>query len=244
VAPVELLLIASLLVFLGAATQGLVGFGFGLIVMAVLPWLVGFQQAVLLTAVWCGCVNISLLFVLRKKVKMALVGPLIGGALCGVPIGVTIVAKAEGPLPRLILGVLLLGWALSGLLPKQELPRPPANGWGLLVGLVGGTTGAAFNIGAPPAAIWGLLRRWQSEEFRAALQAYFVVISTVQIGLFWMAGLIQPSQLQLNVMGLPAVAVGVWFGNMMAPRLDQELFRKLVRGFVGIAGLALIVESF
>ena len=63
-------------------------------------------------------------------------------------------------------------------------------GWLLGCGFIAGVTGGAYGMNGPPLVIYGAMRRWSAQHFRATLQAYFLPASA-SIGMvgYWLTGL-------------------------------------------------------
>ena len=47
--------------------------------------------------------------------------------------------------------------------------------WAYPAGFIAGCLGGAYNTAGPPVIVYGSLRQWPKEEFRAVLQAFFFV---------------------------------------------------------------------
>ena len=62
-----------------------------------------------------------------------------------------------------------------------------------LFGLSAGVLGGAYGMNGPPLVVYGALRRWSPEHFRATLQGYFLPASVIGMIGYWAAGLWTPS---------------------------------------------------
>src|ERR1700739_3270567 len=59
-------------------------------------------------------------------------------------------------------------------------------GW--VFGFVAGILGGAYGVNGPPLVIYGSLRRWSPEHFRATLQGYFFPASLLGMCGYWLGG--------------------------------------------------------
>jgi uncharacterized membrane protein YfcA len=217
-------------VLVAGFTQGATGFGFGIVAMAVLPLVLGVKFAVPLVALLGIVLNGTLFWHFRRHVERRRLLPLVLGAPIGAPLGVTLLSAAGPALLMAVLGVVLVGYALLELLGRREKPdrEPPGRGWGFAAGVAGGLLGGAFNTGGPPVILYGAASRWPQGTFKGVLQAYFLAVSVLQIGMLAANGLIVSEHLLLDAALLAPMGVGVWLGVKASGRLDRDRFRRLV----------------
>ena len=86
------------------------------------------------------------------------------------------------------LGILLIAVGLYNL-RTSVLPRLKHIGWAHAFGFLSGMLGAAYNVNAAPVAVYGILRRWPPEHFRATLQGYFLPSTLLIVASHGLAGL-------------------------------------------------------
>lgn len=111
-------------------------------------------------------------------------------------------------------------------------------------GFLSGVLGGAYGMNGPPLAVYGTLRRWSPQHFRATLQGYFLVASCVGLVGYATAGLWSATVSRYFVTSLPAVLVAVLIGRALNRRLSgQGFFRVVYVGLVAIGGL-LIAQTY
>lgn len=99
-------------------------------------------------------------------------------------------------------------------------------------------------MNGPALAIYGSMRRWSAQHFRATLQAYFLPASLLGVVGYWWTGLWVPAVTRDYLLSLPAAVPAIFLGRLINHRLNQELFSKYVyAGLAGI-GLLLLAQSF
>ena len=141
---------------------------------------------------------------------------------------------------KAVLGVLLTVFGLYKLvtprLPMLQRERL-VYGFGLVAGILGG----AYNANGPPVVIYGTLRRWSSDRFRATLQTYFLPSGlAIAIG-HGLTGLWTPVVLRLYVYALPIVLLGIFLGGRLNKLVTGDLFDRIVYAFlVGIGGFLFV----
>jgi len=115
--------------------------------------------------------------------------------------------------------------------------------WMLSCGFVAGILGGAYGMNGPPLVIYGPLRGWTAQHFRATLQAYFLPASILGMIGYWNAGMWTPVVTRDYWFCLPAILPAVILGRAMNARLSPHAFVRYV--YIGLAavGLALMVQS-
>ncbi len=172
------LLLVSLVIFLAVFTQSLTGFGSALVAMALLPALIGIRTATPLVALVGLTIEIALLLRYHAAFRLQSVWRLIVASLLGVPLGLLLLRRVDERLALVILGCVLVGYAVYALLGRP-LPSLKSNGWAYGTGFVAGMLGGAYNTSGPPVVIYGDAQRWPPAEFKSNLQGFFLVINVL-----------------------------------------------------------------
>jgi uncharacterized membrane protein YfcA len=238
------LLIAVILVVLVAAfVQGVMGFGSGAISMALLPLLMPISDAVAVVSVICLCINACLLIKLWAAISWRPLVPLALGATLGVPLGVSFLKSIDEGQLQITLGAVMLLYAAVKLSASSLLERTISDRWGLAFGAVGGALGAASNVGGPPLIIYVTMKDWGRDQTKATLQAFFLVISLIQVPAFVATGVLRTDHLPLIAAGVPALLLGVWAGSRLYDGVGAGHFAKLMVWFLGLIGLFYVARG-
>ena len=90
--------------------------------------------------------------------------------MVGIPLGVLMLKRVDETVVLTILGVVIVGYAVYGLL-KLKLPRLDGAFWPYLVGFLSGVLGGAYNTSGPPVVIYGNCRGGRQASFLAICRA-------------------------------------------------------------------------
>ena len=236
----DTLLRASLIIFIGCFTQGLTGFGLGLVTMALLPIVVGLREATPLVALVGIVLELIMLIRYREAFQFKSIWPLLVACVIGIPIGIFYLIRVDEAVALFALGVVTFGYALYALigfrLPKLDSPL-----WGWVFGIAGGVLGGAYNTGGPPVILYGNCRRWSPNEFKGKLAGFFLVGSLMAGIAHWASGNITSSVFSLFTTTLPALLLGYLLSQFMDRWLDPERFRKIVLVMLVVLGLRLMM---
>jgi uncharacterized protein len=233
---------AALVMALANFVLGLVGFGNGLVAMALLPFLMSPVTAIVVLTMYTVVFAVAIFMPLRSHLRPVPVLDMLAGTVLGVPAGVWVLTSVPlTTLNRLIGGTLvlivLLEWV--GLHPRHLSGRA----WGIGAGVLAGLAGGAIGTPGPPVIVYSTTQGWSPRTIKANLQAFFVVNQAVILVGYWWAGLLDATVWKLaGSFALPA-AGGVALGMALFNRVDHVRFRRIVFGVLLIAGLVLLARG-
>ncbi len=231
------LLAATLAVVAGAAVQGSVGFGLGLIAV---PLLVLIDPRFVPGPVLCVAILLTLLLSHRERASIDFFG--VAWGLAGRLPGTALGAAALVVIPRDRLAVLfgtliLLAVGLSALPLRVRPTARTLAGAGLLSGFMA-TTAA---IGGPPMAL--LLQHEAGARLRGTLSGYFLVGATVSLLALMIVGRFGRQELMLAAALLPGILLGFAISYRTAPVLDRGYTRVTVLAMATAAALGAILRD-
>jgi uncharacterized membrane protein YfcA len=232
--------IVAIIIFISAFTQTLTGFGSALVSMSILPSLLGIQIAAPLVALMAITLEAILLIRLRGAINLRAVWRLSLAAVVGIPIGIVLARSISEDIVLTILGIVLVGYSLYALIAPR-LPELKHPAWAFAFGFVGGILSGAYNVAGPAAVIYGNCRRWNPDEFRSNLQAFFLINDAFVLINHGLAGNLQPIVWSYYLVALPAILLGIFFGLKLDRRINPDVFRKMVQVLLIVMGLRLIL---
>ncbi|WP_028765578.1 sulfite exporter TauE/SafE family protein [Shewanella fidelis] len=231
------LLLASLIIFCGALTQSLIGFGLAVVAS---PLLYIVDPSLVPAPVIMMGFSIALLTLFRERnqlefngLQYALLGRIPGGIL-----GASLIIIAPQPILGLaIAGIVALAVGLSLL--KFSIP---VNRFTLFsAGVLSGVFGNIAAIGGPPLAI--LLSGKDASQFRAALSAFFIFSSIIALTILGFAGLLTLKHVYISLMLLPSVILGYVVAGRLVGRVDKQKTRMLTLLLCAISATILTIKS-
>ncbi len=141
--------------------QGLSGFAFGLTATSIWVWWLPPQLVAPLSVFGALVGQIIAAVTVRRGLHWARLWPLLAGGLAGIPLGLLLLPRLDGPSFQLGVGLLLALWCpvmlLSGRIPHVRQGGRVADG---VAGLLGGLTGAVAGFAGPIPTLWATLRGW------------------------------------------------------------------------------------
>ena len=165
-------------IFIATLIRSVFGFGEALVAVPLLalriPVTVAAPLAVLVSVMVAGVI------VLQdwRKIEMRSAAGLTLSSLFGIPLGLLLLTRVNGHAVKAILGIIIAGFSIYSLTAKRKLHLEKDHpAWLIGSGFCSGILGGAYGMNGPPLAVYGSLRRWSPQQFRATLQGYFLVAS-------------------------------------------------------------------
>lgn len=236
------LLLVVLIVFLATLVRSTFGFGDALVGMPLLSMVIGVRTATPLVALIAMTAAIVILMRDWQSVQFGSAGRLFVASALGLPVGVAVLKYANEAIVTSILAVVILAFSGYALYrPRWFSLSNDRPAW--LFGFAAGVLGGAYNTLGPPVVIFGTLRRWPTEHFRATLQGYFLPTGLLILAGHGMAGLWTPVVLDRYVAAVPILLVSLPLGRWLNRRFEAERFTRLVHGLLIIIAILLLVTA-
>lgn len=232
-----MLLVAGAAVVLGAAVQGSVGLGLGLLAAPVFalmdPTLV--PGTILLTTS-----VLPMLTSLRERhaVDWRGLGFALVGRAPGTAVGVWIVATQPASTTAVVVAVVVLGAVALSVTAWEARPTPRAL---VAAGVISGVGGTATSIGGPPVAL--LYQRSDGPTLRATMGMYFLVGNVTSVLALAVAGEVAMRDVTRAAMLLPFLLVGLVLSGPLRRHVDGSRLRVAVLGVSAGSAVLLLVRT-
>lgn len=233
-----------LLAILFAATLIRSAFGFGeaLIAVPLLVFLMPVEVAVPLAML--VSITVAAIVVLQdwRKIHFRSAARLVLASLAGIPLGLLALTGIPEALLKGLLGLVISAFAAFSLLQRTPaLLRDDRHAWAF--GFAAGVLGGAYGMNGPPLVVFGALRRWSPQHFRATLQGYFLPVSSATMLAYTFTGLWTPTVSRYYLISLPLVLAAIFAGRWLNTRLQREGFLRLVHAALLLIGLTLAFQA-
>jgi len=232
-----------IIVFLATLIRSALGFGEALVAVPLLalrlPVAIAAPLAVLISVVVAAVVMLQD----WRHVHLRSASKLILTSLPGIPVGVLLLARGDQHLVKSLLGVLIIAFSVYSLLVgKKRHLSEDHRGWLVSCGFLSGVLGGAYGMNGPPLAIYGSLRGWSPQHFRATLQGYFLPASLIGLAAYAAAGLWTTAITRYFFVSLPVVLLAVLLGRAINQRMTGHgFFRFVYLGLIAV-GAVLVAQ--
>jgi len=233
-----------LVIFVATLIRSAFGFGEALVAVPLLalrlPVNVAAPLAVLVS------ITVAAVIIMQdwQKIHLRSTGWLVTATLFGIPLGLWLLTAGNHRIVKAVLAVIIIAFSVYALIGRRppEL-RSDSKRWLLGCGFCAGVMGGAYGMNGPPLAIYGAMRRWSAQHFRATLQGYFLPASLIGMAGYWMAGLWVPAVTHYYLRSLLLVLPAIWLGRILNHRLRGEAFLQYVHVGLVLIGGALFVQA-
>jgi uncharacterized membrane protein YfcA len=228
--------------FLATLTRSAFGFGEALVAVPLLALVIPVEEAVPLATLISVTVAGAVVAQDWHQVDVRGAGRLVLATFFGIPFGLWLLTAVAEPTVKAILAVVIIGFSSYGLLSRNPC-RLDDDRLAWVFGFGAGVLGGAYGMNGPPLAVYGSLRRWPPERFRATLQGYFLPASLLGMGGYWLAGLWTPAVTGYFLTSLPLGLAAIVLGRSVNRRITGRSFLRFVHAGLLLIGAVLLAQS-
>ena len=232
-----------LIILVSTLVRSIFGFGNALVAMPLLAMTpIGMKTATPLIALIATSLALVILVKDWRIIDLRSTWRLLAATIPGIPLGLILLKGSYENTGKIILALIVVGFSLYCLFrPRLFALRREwaAYPFGFLAGILGG----AYNSNGPPIVIYGTLRRWPPDHFRANLQGYFLPSNVIIIAGHGMGGLWTPSVGWYFLLSLPLILLSIWIGNRLNRTIPQGHFDRYIHIILVLVGALLFVQT-
>ena len=235
-------ILAPGVLFLATLIRSTFGFGEALVAVPLLALLLPIQIAAPLAVM--ASITVALIVVVQDwhKVYARSAARLALPTMLGIPLGLMLLRVGAEPVVKGVLAALIIVFSAYSLLGgrRREL-KDDKLAW--LFGFSAGVLGGAYGMNGPPLVVYGSLRGWSPQHFRATLQGYFLPASLAGLCGYWFVGLCTPEVNRFYLLSLPFVVAATFVGRVINRRIGAQRFVRYVHGGLIAIGVVLLSQA-
>ncbi|MEJ2176148.1 MAG: sulfite exporter TauE/SafE family protein [bacterium] len=233
-------------VFAGYALRGATGFGAGLVIIPVLAFVMPFEVVVPLLSAMGVFASSGQAWHQRRHLdersRKALV-TLLGWAMVGVALGLTLFAVLASRLLLNLFGVFLAAYALWSLRPHAPPRAQPRQPVAIASGVSGSIVATLFGgMAGPFFAVYLDALQLGRARFRATMSTVLFLLSIVRVAGYGGLGLYDARVGALFVALMPVMVLGMVVGERVHQRLSDARFQKVLAVLLVASGIALALK--
>ncbi len=241
----ETTILISLIIALGAFTQGLTGFGIALVSVPLLSLIIDAKLAIPIAAVFGWLVTFPIVWKMRQHIqyKMGLI--LFVGSVPASFLG----AKLLNTLPSNYIllamgGVLILSslYSMKSIEPVfKKISTPFTLGAGFFSGILGSSVGEP----GPPVIAFMSMQPLNADQTKSTMVFFFMFQMIGAIASFWNEGLIDDVVISAVIIAIPALIIGSTIGMIAYHYLRKNNvdYHKIIHRLLLFIGCVLIYKN-
>ena len=223
--------------------RGITGFGSGLISVPLLALSQPLQFAIPLVLALDFTASIALGGINRKLVDWSEIKVLLPAGMVGASLGAFALMNLPTTPILVTLGVFTMFFGFRNIFGLQS-EKKILKLWAVPAGLAGGVAGGLFGAGSPPYIMYLTRRLLDKGVMRATFSSLIAIDGGFRLGLFFFAGLLSDSKLQLTyLVALLPMALGLFTGNKVHLDMTSEGMLKVVGTLLVGSGALLFIKA-
>jgi uncharacterized protein len=231
-------MLASLIVLVSAGAVAMTGFGFNLLSVPLLTFL--YPPRVVVTVTLLLGLFVSGLLLARPEIRQGadwgLVRPLFLSSLVGMPGGLVLLLWSDPKMLRMMIASVTVLVAVSMLI-RLRLSFGGSRVGAVVTGVLSGLLSTSTGFNGAPVAFYLLGRSVSKDRFRGTSVVFVFLATFSSVLLLTVSGAMTPSILKLGLAFAPSLLVGFGIGIVLAHRISQQSFEKLVLAFLAAVGV-------
>ncbi|MFM2130663.1 MAG: hypothetical protein RL477_2209 [Pseudomonadota bacterium] len=239
---VTVLAVAAFALALGGFAKGVTGVGLPMVALPLMSSVIPIKEAVALLYFPILATNFYQAFAGGHfRMALARFWPLLLFLCLFVWIGTWSLVKFDAAIVSMILGLAIAVFAALSLARPSFVIGPR---WERPIGVVAGAAGGFFGglalIGGPPVIMYYVALNLKKEEFISCI-ALVYLLTLVPAGFSFVSfGVLELRHVVPGLATIVPVVAGLFIGQWLRKRIDQDLFRKILLVSMVVIGLNLI----
>lgn len=236
----------GLVFLLSSFTMGFAGFGFALISVPLLAFMVPVQEAVALQFPFCFLLFAYNAWHYHRYASWDHMKPLVLGTVVGLSLGTFFLLHLPEILLKKTLAAFIAAVVILNIAPGSRIwTQYLANSrwWGIFWGLISGSFFGAYTIGGPPAAFYIFSVSSNPYTAKSFLATFFTALFVLMAIIYTATGVLTWNYLQTSIMFTPVVLVGAVFGFWVFGRTSNLVYRRAVDAMLLATALLLWIRA-
>lgn len=230
---IVIILVASIL-------QTSTGFGFSILATPFLLFIFEPAEAIQINLILSLIISSALIVKIRKDIDLGVFKRFVAGSVAGLPVGIIIFLLID--INRLKLGVSLIILVLTIMLILKFRINPNKKR-DLLVGGLSGSLTTSIGMPGPPLLLYFSGTDAQKEKLRGTTLAFYLFIYSVSLLIQVIFAGTNKTVWVSSLWAVPLVCVGLYLGQWLFKRINQNAFRMFTYIILLFTGIYLMVES-
>ena len=231
------------ILFVATFIRSVFGFGEALVAVPLLALIMPVEEAAPVAALVSVFVAGVIVVQDWRDIYFRSAGWLVFSTIFGIPCGLLLLTQFPEPVVKTILAVVIIAFCVYALSYRQHRLLT-GHKWTWLFGFSAGVLGGAYGMNGPPLVLYGSLKGWSPQYFRATLQGYFLPASLLVMGGYGWAGLWTPQVNSYFFASLPVVILTILLGRSVNRNLNKARFMTYIYSGLIVIGFILLITAF
>ncbi len=229
-------LLLSMIVLMASLIQGATSFGFSLVALPLMGFILNLKEIVPLLVVLSLLLNILIAIQLKKRPNFKEIFLLSLFGLLTIPIGVKLLIIVDEIVLKRAVSVFIIVVAIL-MVRGFRINIKNKNAALIITGTLSGLLNGSVSLSGPPIVF--LLSNIQKnrDEFRISLTSLFILFNIFTVMLYLNKGLLSMATIGSYLPIMPFLFVGTFIGVKIGNKIDEEIFKQIVLYLLVIMGI-------
>lgn len=233
----------ALAAIIAGLVQGTTGFGAGVVVMLVLPYLMPLPEAAGISGAMALGLCSLMTYRYRGYIRWNHVWIPSGAYVLAGIAAIYLAPGIDTVALKIVFAIFLIFLSSYFLLKKDGMTLKPTISTKLLVGTFSGLSDGFFGIGGPLMVVLYLSFSESRKEYMGTLQISFVIGRLLNFIFRLQQGVIEVRHVPYICFGIIMTALGLWLAHFVNQRVNVQIVRQATYLLIGISGLIALVTT-
>lgn len=222
--------------------QRTTGFGFGIFIMTMLPYLMpSYGEATTLSGLLALTTSFMVAVKMRRLISWKRLMPVLLTFIIVSAGAITMLKYLDDELLRRILGVVLIFTSIYFIFFSNRIRIRPSIPAAIGTGSVSGVLGGFFGMQGPPVVLYFINSEPDNDHYMAIAQCFFFLGNIAMTVSRACNGFLTHAVLTDYIYGLAGIAIGASLGAVVYRHIPAKVFRYIVYGYIGVSGAILLI---
>lgn len=233
-----------LLSIFGSFVQRVTGFGFGIFIMTVLPFLVpSYGEATTLSGLLALSTSLAVSIRMGRYLSWRKVLPVLAIFAVVSALSIFCLKRMDEVLLKRILGVVLIIISIYFAFFSKHIKIPSTVPAQAATGTLSGLMGGFFGMQGPPVVLYFISTAKDKNEYMALAQTFFVIGNIFMTIVRGFNGFLTPAVGRGYLYGIGGVLIGMSLGAFVFRRIPNRIFRYIVYAYIAVSGVIILATA-
>lgn len=224
--------------------QRVTGFGFGIFIMTVLPFLMpSYGEATTLSGLLAIALSFTIMVKYKHLIQWKKIIPILISFLLFSLLSIQYVTYVEDTILKQLLGGVLILLSIYFFFFCDKLHLRPTLTTQLSMGCISGIMGGLFAMQGPPAVLYFISAEKEKEKYMAMTQTYFLFGNLFMTIVRAANGYLTYSVEKGWLYACLGIIIGGFIGNKVFEKIKSDTLRKIVYVYMALSGIVAIFTA-
>lgn len=233
------------LLTLGASfVQRTTGFGFGIFIMTMLPFLMpSYGEATTLSGLLALTTSAMISFRMRRYITWKRLLPILLTFIITSSAAICLLTRIHDQMLRKVLGIILMITALYFAFFSRRIKLKTTLPYQIGAGTISGIMGGFFGMQGPPAVLYFISSEPDKNHYMAMAQTYFLIGNAMMTIVRASNGFLTATVGRNYLFCLTAVIAGTLLGSWTFRHIPAKVFPYIVYSYIFISGMIILITT-